>query len=66
MLTRGRKTICSAAMTHRHTERPLYILLVETCKFVGVVSRVWIEDVLRKIPYYERDKKDITELLPRD
>lgn len=40
--------------------------LIETCKSAGVDLRVWMEDVRRKIPYYERDKKDMTELLPRN
>lgn len=40
--------------------------LIGTCKSAGVDPRVWMEDVLRKIPYYERDKKDMTELLPRN
>ena len=40
--------------------------LIGTCKSAGVDPREWMEDVLRKIPYYERDKKDMTELLPRN
>lgn len=38
--------------------------LIGTCKAAGVDPRMWMEDVLRKIPYYERDGKDKTELLP--
>lgn len=40
--------------------------LIGTCKFTGGDPRVWMEDVLRRIPYYERDKKDMTEFLPRN
>lgn len=40
--------------------------LIGTCKSAGVGPGVWMEDVMRKIPYYERDKKDMTELLPRN
>ena len=40
--------------------------LIGTCKSAGVDPKEWMEDVLRKIPYYERDKKDMTELLPRN
>lgn len=40
--------------------------LIATCKSAEVDPRVWMEDVLSKIPYYERDKKDMTELLPRN
>ncbi len=38
--------------------------LIGTCKAAGVDPRTWMEDVLRRIPYYERDGKDIAELLP--
>ncbi len=40
--------------------------LIGTCKAAGIDPRVWKEDVLRKIPYYEKDKKDMTGLLPRN
>lgn len=39
--------------------------LIGTCKNAGVEPRVWMEDVLRKIPYYRRDGRDLSELLPR-
>lgn len=26
--------------------------------------RAWMEDVLRKIPYYQRNQRDLAELLP--
>ena len=39
--------------------------LISTCKAAGVEPREWIEDVLRKLPYYHRDGKDISELQPR-
>ena len=38
--------------------------LIATCKSAGVEPRTRIEDILHKIPYYERDEKDMTELLP--
>ncbi|WP_195532546.1 transposase domain-containing protein [Bacteroides finegoldii] len=37
--------------------------LIATCKSAGVEPRTRIEDILHKIPYYERDEKDMTELL---
>lgn len=40
--------------------------LIATCKSAEVDPRIWMEDVLTKITYYERDKKDMTELLPRN
>ena len=40
--------------------------LIGTCKSAGVDPRIWMEDILRKIPYYEMDKKDMTGLLPRN
>ena len=39
--------------------------LISTCKNAGIEPRTWMEDVLTKIPYYLRDGKDLSELLPR-
>jgi len=39
--------------------------LIGTCKAAGVDPRAWMEDVLRQLPYYQRDGKDLAELLPR-
>lgn len=39
--------------------------LISTCKAAGVDPREWMEDVLCKLPYYHRDGKDISVLLPR-
>lgn len=38
--------------------------LISTCKAADVDPRTWMEDVLRKIPYYQRDQQDLAELLP--
>ena len=38
--------------------------LIATCKAAGVEPRTWMEDVLRKIPYYQRDERDMAELMP--
>lgn len=38
--------------------------LISTCKAADVDPRTWMEDVLRKIPYYQRDRRDLAELLP--
>ena len=38
--------------------------LISTCKAVDVDPRTRMEDVLRKIPYYQRDQRDLAELLP--
>ena len=40
--------------------------LIATCKSAEVDPRIWMEDVLSKIPYYERDEKNMEELLPRN
>ena len=37
--------------------------LVGICKFPGIDTREWMKEILRKKPYYGRDKKDMTELL---
>ena len=39
--------------------------LIGTCKAAAVEPREWLEDVLKKIPYYLRDGRDMTGLLPR-
>ena len=39
--------------------------LIGTCKAAGVEPRHWMEDVLRQMPYYERDGKNLAELLPQ-
>lgn len=38
--------------------------LISTCKAVDVDPRTWMADVLRKIPYYQRDQRNLAELLP--
>lgn len=37
--------------------------LISTCKAAAVAPRTWMDDVLRKIPYYQRDQRDLAELL---
>lgn len=39
--------------------------LIGTCKAAGVEPREWMTDVLEKLPYYHRDGRDMSELLPR-
>lgn len=39
--------------------------LIGTCKAAGVEPREWMTDVLEKLPYYHRDGRDLSELLPR-
>ncbi len=39
--------------------------LIGTCKNAGIEPRVWMEDVLKQIPYYLRDGRDLAELLSR-
>ena len=39
--------------------------LIGTCKAAGIEPRKWLEDVLKKIPYYLCAGRDMTELLPR-
>ena len=39
--------------------------LIGTCKAAGIELRAWMEDVLRKLPYYLRDDRDLAGLLPR-
>ena len=39
--------------------------LIGTCRAAGVDPRTWMEDVLSKLPYWQRDGKDLAGLLPR-
>lgn len=39
--------------------------LIGTCKAAGVDPRTWMEEVLSKLPYWQRDGKDLAGLLPR-
>ena len=36
-----------------------------SCRAAGVDPRTWMEDVLSKLPYWQRDGKDLAGLLPR-
>lgn len=38
--------------------------LISTCKAADDDPRAWMEDVLGKIPYYQRYQRDQAELLP--
>ncbi len=38
--------------------------LIGTCKAAGVDPREWMTDVLRKLPVYKQEKRDVKELLP--
>lgn len=38
--------------------------LISTCKAADVDHRTWMEDVLRKLLYYQRDQRNLAELLP--
>jgi len=38
--------------------------LLATCKSHGLDERIWLEDILRRIPEYELGKKDYADLLP--
>ena len=38
--------------------------LISTCKAADVDPQTWMDDVLRKIAYYQRDQRDPAELLP--
>ena len=43
-------------LPHRH---------LQGCRAAGVDPRTWMEDVLSKLPYWQRDGKDLAGLLPR-
>lgn len=37
--------------------------LISTCKAADVNPQTWMEDVLKKITYYQHDQRDLAELL---
>jgi hypothetical protein len=50
---------------HQATEHAAIIYtLPGCCREVDVNPREWLIDVLEKLPYFLRDKKDLTQLLP--
>jgi len=40
--------------------------LLGCCRQADVNPRLWLIDILEKLPYYLRDKKDLDELLPKN
>ncbi len=63
-MTIGRKNYLFCGNSDSACRTAIAYSLISTCKAVGVDPRAWMEDVLRKIPYYQRDGKDMAELLP--
>lgn len=39
--------------------------LIGTCKSAGIDPRLWMEDVLRKMPYYQQEGRNLEDLLPK-
>ena len=63
-LTLGRKNYLFCGNDASAYRAAIVYSLISTCKAVDVDPRTWMEDVLRKIPYYQRDQRDLAELLP--
>ncbi len=63
-LALGRKNYLFCGNDASAYRAPIVYSLISTCKAVDVDPRTWMEDVLRKIPYYQRDQRDLAELLP--
>ena len=65
-LALGRKNYLFCGNDASAYRAAIVYLLIGICKAAGVEPRLWMEDVLRRIPYYERDGRDMSDLLPRE
>ncbi len=63
-LALGRKNWLFCANDASAYRAAIVYSLIGSCKNAGVNPREWMEDVLRKMPYYLRVNQDLSELLP--
>ena len=50
--------------TDSATNATIAYSLISSCKAVGIDPRTWMEDVLKRLPEYEYENGDLSELLP--
>lgn len=62
----GRKNWLFCANEDSATRAAIVYTLIACCKIADVDTSQWMEDALRKLPYYKRDNKDLSELLPEN
>lgn len=60
----GRKNYLFCGDDEAAQRTALVYSLLATCKARGIDERMWLEDVLRRIPEYELGRKDFSDLLP--
>ena len=60
----GRKNYLFCGNDDSAVRAAIIYSLIGTCKAVYVDPREWMTDVLKKLPEYKQEKKDIKELLP--
>ena len=64
-LVLGRKNYLSCGNEASAYRAAIVFSLIGTCRAAGVDPRTWMEDVFSKLPYWQRDGKDLAGLLPR-
>ena len=64
-LALGRKNYLSCGNEASAYRAAIVFSLIGTCRAAGVDPRTWMEDVFSKLPYWQRDGKDLAGLLPR-
>lgn len=65
-LALGRKNYLFCANDASAYRTAIMYGLLACCRNAGADYRAWLEDVLTLIPYYRRDGRDMSELLPRE
>lgn len=63
-LALGRKNYMFCGNDEAACRAAIAYSLISSCKAAGVEPRLWMEDVLRKLPEYETGKGDPSALLP--
>ena len=60
----GRKNYLFCGNDDSAVRAAIIYSLIGTCTAAGVDPREWMTDVLRKLPVYKQEKRDVKELLP--
>jgi transposase len=62
----GRKNYLFCGNAESAIRAGIVYSLIASCKSAGIEPRIWLEDILNKIPIYETTGGDLSKLLPRN
>jgi hypothetical protein len=62
----GRKNYLFCGNAESAIRAGIVYSLIASCKSAGIEPRIWLEDILNKIPIYETSGGDLSKLLPRN